>query len=203
MHPEYFIFVPAYNVSQTLADVLGRIPPAIMERAQVLVIDDGSKDDTRGVYETFVTGEACVAGSDCAGDNRGASRLTCAAHLQYMRFEFNGDDDLWIYLDNVLVLDMGGVHDAFRGKINFRTGDVTCNALNGENTTIKAMFKKAGRFPDGTEWDDARVNEYFRGNTFKDFTTHNFKMFYMERGRYSQSLSSVSRKNCRRQMTVK
>ena len=89
MHPEYFIFVPAYNVSQTLADVLGRIPPAIMERAQVLVIDDGSKDDTRGVYETFVTGEACVAGSDCAGDNRGASRLTCAAHLQYMRFEFN------------------------------------------------------------------------------------------------------------------
>ena len=74
MHPEYFIFVPAYNVSQTLADVLGRIPPAIMERAQVLVIDDGSKDDTRGAYETFV----------------GASRNTNgAAHLEYMRFEFN------------------------------------------------------------------------------------------------------------------
>ena len=105
-----------------------------------------------------------------------------------MIFEFNGDDDLWIYLDNVLVLDMGGVHDAFRGKINFRTGDVTCNALNGENTTIKAMFKKAGRFPDGTEWDDARVNEYFRGNTFKDFTTHNFKMFYMERGASASDL---------------
>ena len=39
-----------------------------MERAEVLVIDDGSKDDTRGAYETFVSGEA---------------------HLQYMRFEFN------------------------------------------------------------------------------------------------------------------
>ena len=89
MIPDYFIFVPAYNVSQTLADVLGRIPPAVMERAQVLVIDDGSKDDTRGAYETFVAGEAGLAGSDCAGDNRGASRLTCAAHLQYMRFEFN------------------------------------------------------------------------------------------------------------------
>ena len=74
MNPDYFIFVPAYNVSQTLADVLGRIPSAVMERAEVLVIDDGSKDDTRGAYETFV----------------GASSNTkYAAHLQYMRFEFN------------------------------------------------------------------------------------------------------------------
>ena len=68
MTRDYFIFVPAYNVSQTLADVLGRIPPAVMERAMVLVIDDGSKDDTRGAFEGFVSGEA---------------------HLQYMRFEFN------------------------------------------------------------------------------------------------------------------
>lgn len=60
MRPDYFIFVPAYNVSQTLADVLGRIAPAVMERAQVLVIDDGSKDDTRGAYDTFVAGKACA-----------------------------------------------------------------------------------------------------------------------------------------------
>ncbi len=105
MIPDYFIFVPAYNVAATLAGVLGRISPAIMERAQVLVIDDGSKDDSRGAYETFVAGEAGIAGSDCAGnevagnccasglacagDNRAASGLACADHLQYMRFEFN------------------------------------------------------------------------------------------------------------------
>lgn len=68
MIPDYFIFVPAYNVAATLAGVLGRIPLAVMKRATVLVIDDGSKDDTRGAYETFVSG---------------------VAHLQYMRFEFN------------------------------------------------------------------------------------------------------------------
>ena len=61
MRPDYFIFVPAYNVSQTLADVLGRIAPAVMERAQVLVIDDGSKDDTRGAYDAFVAGKAGTA----------------------------------------------------------------------------------------------------------------------------------------------
>lgn len=98
MIPDYFIFVPAYNVAATLAGVLGRIPPAVMERAQVLVIDDGSKDDTRGVFETFVAGEAGIAGSDCAGsslaedraaNNRAAPSLACADHLQYMRFERN------------------------------------------------------------------------------------------------------------------
>lgn len=110
MIPDYFIFVPAYNVAATLVGVLGRIPLAVMERAQVLVIDDGSKDDTRGAYETFVAGEAGIAGSDCAGsslaedraaNNRAASGLACADsdcssaglacadHLQYMRFEFN------------------------------------------------------------------------------------------------------------------
>lgn len=74
MTPDYFIFVPAFNVAATLAGVLGRIPPAVMARATVLVIDDGSKDDTRGAYETFVGA---------------ASNTKNAAHLEYMRFERN------------------------------------------------------------------------------------------------------------------
>lgn len=99
MIPDYFIFVPAYNVAATLAGVLERIPPAVMERAQVLVIDDGSKDDTRGAYETFVAKSAgvagnAIAGTNCvgngvAGNNRAAPSLACADHLQYMRFERN------------------------------------------------------------------------------------------------------------------
>lgn len=78
---DYFIFIPAYNVSLTLAGVLGRIPPAVMERAQVLVIDDGSKDDTRGAYETFVGASRNL--------NTASPNTKYAAHLEYMRFEFN------------------------------------------------------------------------------------------------------------------
>lgn len=81
MIPDYFIFVPAYNVSQTLADVLGRIPSAVMERAEVLVIDDGSKDDTRGAYETIVGASR--------NTNDASPNTKYASHLQYMRFEFN------------------------------------------------------------------------------------------------------------------
>ena len=78
---DYFIFIPAYNVQATLAGVLGRIPSAVMERAEVLVIDDGSKDNTRGAYETFVGASRNL--------NTASPNTKYAAHLEYMRFEFN------------------------------------------------------------------------------------------------------------------
>lgn len=107
-----------------------------------------------------------------------------------MIFEFNGDDDLWIFIDDVLVLDIGGKHDAHSGYINFSTGEVCVNTskTSTSTTNIKEMFKNAGVFPDGTNWNDKNADEYFRGNTFIDYTTHNMKMFYMERGKGASNL---------------
>lgn len=48
-----FIFIPAYNVEKTLGGVLSAIPQSVWDRSRVLVIDDGSLDDTRGAYEKF------------------------------------------------------------------------------------------------------------------------------------------------------
>lgn len=103
-----------------------------------------------------------------------------------MVYEFNGDDDLWVYVDGVLMLDIGGIHDAHSGSINFATGAITYDSASA--TTIKAQFQAAGVFPDGSAWDSSRVSEYFNGDTLKDFTTHNFKMFYMERGAGASNL---------------
>ena len=113
-----------------------------------------------------------------------------------MVYEFNGDDDLWIYIDNVLVLDIGGIHDAHSGSINFATGKVVVNDSKNTDpdnitqlpTTIKQCFEEAGIFPDRTKWDDAKVSDYFTGNTFKNYTSHNIKMFYMERGAGASNL---------------
>ena len=111
-----------------------------------------------------------------------------------MIYEFNGDDDMWIYIDKVLVLDIGGVHDAHSGYINFATGEVgwydctTNSKPKPETTTLKAIFQKAGYFPDGTKWNNSKVDDYFTGDTFKDYTTHTFKMFYMERGAGASNL---------------
>ena len=103
-----------------------------------------------------------------------------------MVYEFNGDDDLWVYVDGVLMLDIGGIHDAHSGSINFATGAITYDSVSG--TTIKAQFQTAGVFPDGSPWDNSKVSEYFNGDTLKDITTHNFKMFYMERGAGASNL---------------
>ena len=113
---------------------------------------------------------------------------------QNMRYEFNGDDDLWIFIDNVLVLDIGGVHDAHSGYIDFATGQVgwydceTGHTPTLSTTTIKEMFRSTRKFPDGTEWNDNKAGNYFDGNTFKDYTSHTFKMFYMERGEGASNL---------------
>ena len=94
-----------------------------------------------------------------------------------MIFEFNGDDDLWIYIDGILVLDIGGVHDAHSGYINFSTGEVGWyDCKTGETpaltrSTIKDLFEKAEASTNG-----------FKDNTFSDYSKHTFKMFYMERG---------------------
>lgn len=123
-------------------------------------------------------------------------------HNTPMHYEFYGDDDMWVYIDDVLVLDVGGVHDAFRGVIDFQTGTVTVSGgtvstirTDGtgkdDNTTIKEMFWKARKFPDGSAWtnyNDPKVNDFFEENTFKDFSTHTFKMFYMERGAGASNL---------------
>lgn len=106
-----------------------------------------------------------------------------------MTFEFIGDDDLWIFIDGVLVLDLGGIHSELYGTINFATGEVkmgTAFDTNGEiknapvrTTTIREMFRSAGRE------DDLRWN----GNTFASSTSHTLKMFYFERGNFDSSLS--------------
>ena len=100
-----------------------------------------------------------------------------------MCYEFNGDDDLWVFIDDVLVLDIGGIHDAHSGSINFSTGKVKVydSATGGKpelvtDTTIKEQFIAAGKEAE------------FTGNTFKDYTKHTLKMFYMERGEGASNL---------------
>ena len=87
-----------------------------------------------------------------------------------MVFEFKGDDDVWVYIDDVLVLDIGGVHGAQSGTINFATGAVNSPRL--QNTNLKTVFKAAGR----------NTEEGFKGNTFVDWSEHTLKFYYMERG---------------------
>ena len=112
-----------------------------------------------------------------------------------MIYEFNGDDDLWVFIDNVLVLDIGGVHDAHSGSINFSTGDVVWyNCKKNEepvkySTTLKELFQNAKVLPSGNPWSPEGAKKEFKGDTFADYTTdHSFKMYYFERGAGASNL---------------
>lgn len=88
---------------------------------------------------------------------------------QDMVFDFTGDDDVWVFIDGVLVLDLGGIHQALDGSINFATGKITYDKpqSNGNSpaATIAEAFSKAGE-----KWDST------------PYKTHHLSFFYLERG---------------------
>ena len=87
---------------------------------------------------------------------------------QAMVFDFTGDDDVWVFIDDVLVLDLGGIHQALDGSINFATGEITYNkdSFYGRPArTIDQAFKEAGE-----TWDPTA------------YKTHHLSFFYLERG---------------------
>lgn len=105
-------------------------------------------------------------------------------------YEFTGDDDFWLYVDGELVIDLGGIHSAVPGSVNFRTGDVM---VNGVHTTLRDVFESnyRSRNSGASEADVAAyLAEYFEeGSTvFKDNSTHTMKIFYMERGAGASNL---------------
>ncbi len=53
-----------------------------------------------------------------------------SSHGQHMTFEFSGDDDLWVFIDGELVMDIGGLHGIMNGKIDFSTGVITTSTAN-------------------------------------------------------------------------
>ena len=105
-------------------------------------------------------------------------------------FEFTGDDDFWLYVDGELIIDLGGIHSALAGNVNFSTGDVI---VEGKSTNLREIFKSnyISRNPNATdEQINAYLAEYFKEgeNIFKDYSPHTMKLFYMERGAGASNL---------------
>lgn len=106
-------------------------------------------------------------------------------------YEFTGDDDFWLYVDGELIIDLGGIHDALAGTVNYRTGEVV---VNGKRTTLRDLFYNNYKGRGHTDREaQAYVEGIFTQNAdgqyiFKDYTTHTMKIFYLERGAGASNL---------------
>ena len=118
-----------------------------------------------------------------------------------IKFFFSGDDDVWVYIDNQLVLDVGGAHSKASGLLEFgRTTDGTANTVIPYVSSNKAggvvYTEGAGGksvYFNGKEVKFEKKGEIVDkdGNSFTlaKGTTHTLTMFYMERGMWESNMA--------------
>lgn len=129
-----------------------------------------------------------------------------------MIFSFSGDDDVWVFIDDVLVLDLGGTHTIVEGSIDFTNGAIiqrrSDNHAYGYPTTLIECFGRAGKLrfdgqvefynadtgfdydnfiasgkvPDGWKVVESKVRSGLKEFIFEDYSVHDLNFFYLERG---------------------
>lgn len=100
-----------------------------------------------------------------------------------IKFDFSGDDDVWVFVDGKLVLDIGGIHNEMAGTMNFATNEwkvlkstdntnkATAGDMNDQKMTGQLFNDKNGKGVLGTD-----------RKTFAATTSHTLTVFYLERG---------------------
>lgn len=116
---------------------------------------------------------------------------------QDITFNFTGDDDVWVFIDDYLVLDMGGAHRMASGTIDFAKKNVTVERAFTPDKSTTAAWKDGATRANQTSTESLKTFadiETDNGKTFADIIAddskvHTLKMFYMERGMIDSNMS--------------
>ena len=105
-----------------------------------------------------------------------------------MQFNFTGDDDMWIYIDGHLVLDLGGSHAMASGSINLAKMKVTYST-GYYNATYDKVTDKNSASCDYHEAEEFAIGDDVKKILQDTTRTHKMTIFYMERGLFDSNLS--------------
>lgn len=112
-------------------------------------------------------------------------RLNADDNSTPITFDFSGDDDVWVFVDGKLVLDIGGIHNEMAGTMNFATNEwtVSKSAYNTNGNTVGDMNgqKMSGKLFN-TDRDSEKGVLGTDRETFAATTSHTLTVFYLERG---------------------
>lgn len=109
--------------------------------------------------------------------NKGGTSQGSSGQTADTVFEFTGDDDVWVFVDGKLVLDLGGAHKMASGSINFKTGQVTNSgtvSVNGDSSYNQVDLFDALGVDSAQDYDPT--------------VRHTLTIFYMERGMIESNL---------------
>ncbi len=101
-----------------------------------------------------------------------------------IQFDFSGDDDVWVFVDGKLVLDIGGIHNEMAGTMNFATNEWSVQRSEYNHATNKAVGDMNGQKMSGKLFNTDSEKGVLGTDreTFAATTSHTLTVFYLERG---------------------
>lgn len=113
-----------------------------------------------------------------------------------IKFFFSGDDDVWVYIDGELMLDVGGAHGKASGLLEFGPNNtvtpyVSSNKNTDQNDTMVYKGYGSGETTKTVKYNGQPITFNRKGTTktLKDQSTHTLTMYYMERGMWESNMA--------------
>ena len=118
-----------------------------------------------------------------------------------IQFFFSGDDDVWVYIDGELVLDVGGAHDRAAGLLEFGSDGKGSNTVTSWVSDVKDSGRVYTALEQGEQKTVKFTNKHNISNDYtfkyktekpkslKDKPIHTLTMYYMERGMWESNMA--------------
>lgn len=159
---------------------------------------------TSGVFSTYNYGFGTKLQMDFTLTDDGMVEADKADGRQKktnIKFFFSGDDDVWVFIDGQLALDVGGAHGEVSGLLEFGETD-TKDGKKNSVTAYVSKVKKGGTSSEGDKdeksgvvktvtYNKERIDFYAQGTTltFDKGQKHTLTMYYMERGMWESNMA--------------